>query len=1023
MLTKWKQARTTFEHSVQRTTDTPSKKKRSTNDSSIPPSADIAVSFVKPLARQNPFYIERVKSSKSSDKKRRKSNHGLATDTSIEDLEPILCITSSHRVGVFGRSSAALGATLSESKSRNYVSRPGPSTSFDVTDYSPSSLDGVVPCGAQYDPASNLMYAIRNRSAVAIWTAESSSVIQGPDQSLEAVAEIGSKKRKERTTASFNRVVSEHLVFPEGKVAVTLNSFYFQEQQRLLAVGASGCCEDGTIWIAISRDGNSSFELLFVDGSSMIDKDETSRANKRRGASVKSKKMIGDAANNWKLLDSKATRSLHKDDSFMIDIQSVMLYKSDGSVILRRHHILVSLKEGEKGISHIEKYAKQKILTVPSIDDCTARLDNCGNSLCIVHKNDRGRWDLSSVEVFSVSDEDIAGPMSSIALTRESQKDISLFSFGCLGSNVYAALSKEKCPASRSVLSTLQIVDTRRKVELMVHSWKEGCNGSEVINSTENVLTKMLHDKQCRAMITNELDGSLVLVTSTSSGAIGLISSTMSTDTGSGFLLDHQPSCSSSLALALRATTALVLTEPSATNYSASPINSMGNEEQSDSQKYIEEAVELACRNLSEVAQSVIHYIAGVDHEKKKTTNNVKRDKKSNAKSNPVEFKNWKDAFDDELATIQNAKNPFSSTDGKGTINGIKSEQNRGRNKKAHCESKQFMTTAFKHATLILTAIHKKSKTLSADDNVVLETIRQEAVYVLLRVLQSNYVHSRSDYDTDLPGGGNALIQLFKACPSILLQNAKLPSNDKERRNKVGALDIVFNTINHVEDLSERVLVYMVKFLLRNVRVLDVASYYFKGTSKKASKGSKLAEQLQQLTSSASDVSSNELKSQIETKLVSEALLSFTSKIVTYSKCNLSLLSKALRDILTAAEVETLLATLSKLLKLGISSAISVDHQNLYSRVIDWLSSLTEAHTSNILKMSDEGSLIVNRIQADVRSALKQTHAANELMELSDHVSENIADWRNKKSSISTKASHSKEIMAIAAYTIEKLVF
>jgi hypothetical protein len=130
-----------------------------------------------------------------------------------------------------------------------------------------------------------------------------------------------------------------------------------------------------------------------------------------------------------------------------------------------------------------------------------------------------------------------------------------------------------------------------------------------------------------------------------------------------------------------------------------------------------------------------------------------------------------------------------------------------------------------------------------------------------------------------------------------------------------------------------------------------------------------------------------------------------------------------MKDILTTAEVETVLVTLSKLLKLGddtIGQKECPSHSSLYTGVIDWISSLTDAHTSNIIKVSDEGSLVVNRIAADVRSAVNQTAAANDLMELSDRIIDSFSEQKGKKLSAGIKTT---KTTSIAAYTIERLVF
>ncbi|KAL3787798.1 hypothetical protein ACHAWO_004585 [Cyclotella atomus] len=1030
MLTKWKQSRTTFEYGTQKNNGA-AKRKIKQQDSSTS-LGDIAVSFVRPLARQNPFYIQRDKASKTSGKKRRKSNHGAA-NVNVEDMEPILCITSSHRVAILGRSSAATASTLTESKSRNYVSRPGVGTSFNVSTSASSTLEGVASTGAQYDPASNLLYAIRNRSELAIWTAASSSVIQGPDQVLDDDKDYAldgaaqnSKKRKEQEStvaSSLDRVISEHLTFPEGKIAVTLNPFYFHDEQdneKLVAVGASGCCDDGSIWIAIYRDGDSSFELLVVDGSSMAEADVSRQTSKRKTTPAKAKE-TGDAANKWRLLDSRASRSLQTGNDLVVKVQSVLVSSDDNSVVLRQQHVKVSNENGTE-TCHIEKSVKQRILDVSNNEDVTAKFDSSANSLCVVHKNQSGGWLLSSVDT-TPHGEEIASSVTSIAVTKESEKDTSLFSFGCLGQNVYAVLSKTV--TTDCLRSTLRVIDVRRKVELLAQNWKEGGADNEWVSASDNVLTRMLHDKHCRAMITNELDGSLVLVTSTNSGAIGVISSTITSDSGASSLLYREPSsATSSLALALRAAAAF---DSSSTTRPASLSTSTSTDDGSSDgkdvvrrQTQIEAAIDLACKELSDAADSIVGYIETLG-EAKKASNG--KNSKGPASKGPV---NWRETFYDCITTIHNAVNPSSASSMNGLKNGLKNDQKQSMNLSVKDQPKRYITTAFRQTMLILMAINKS---WSTDDGLVLESIRQEAMRVLSRLIHSDCLQSRTDCDIDLPEDSNAFVHILKNCPSVLLGKEDLSTKASNNKRVIGALDILDGMIYHLRDLPERVLVCMIRFLLRNVGLSDVTSYYSRGAAsgiKKSLKGSKLATKLQELSSQSDNDQTDEIRGRVESKLLAEALLDFTSKIVTYSRCNLSLLSKSLISILAPAEAETFLVTLGKLLKVGeISNEKKTDaaRPNLYMGVIDWISSLTDAHTRNILKISDEGSLVVDRIQADVRSAVNQTQSANELMELSDRVMDNLTDQKLKKVNTTTKSVKAKETTSIAAYTIERLVF
>jgi hypothetical protein len=433
---------------------------------------------------------------------------------------------------------------------------------------------------------------------------------------------------------------------------------------------------------------------------------------------------------------------------------------------------------------------------------------------------------------------------------------------------------------------------------------------------------------------------------------------------------------------------------------------------------HVDAAIDLACQELNGAAEAILGYIANLSEGRNEPISNGKTNKKVLAKTS-VKPDHWRNAFFNGMTMIQKAKNPSDDVKAmNGLINGLKSEHKQI--KKPKEQSQHYVTVAFTRTVMILMALHRKLKSLSADDSQVLEKIRQEAILVLLEVLQSNCLQSRAELDVKIPEGGNAFMQLFKVCPSVLLLNEDCPSS-------VGALDILNAILHHVQDLSERLLVILIRFVLRCVTTYDVTSYYSKGPSShtvlKSPKGSKLARRLQQLCSGETDDQTKDLKRELETKLLSEALLEFTSKIVRYSTCNPSLLSKSMKDILTTAEVETVLVTLSKLLKLGddtIGQKECSSHSSLYTGVIDWISSLTDAHTSNIIKVSDEGSLVVNRIAADVRSAVNQTAAANDLMELSDRIIDSFSEQKGKKLSAGIKTT---KTTSIAAYTIERLVF
>jgi hypothetical protein len=250
----------------------------------------------------------------------------------------------------------------------------------------------------------------------------------------------------------------------------------------------------------------------------------------------------------------------------------------------------------------------------------------------------------------------------------------------------------------------------------------------------------------------------------------------------------------------------------------------------------------------------------------------------------------------------------------------------------------------------------------------------------------------------------------------------------------VGKLHFIDAMLEHVRDIPEGVLVSIVRFVLRNVTVEDVVTYYSTVTQETASsKGIRLSNQYKDTT----DAQEDGQKQAVGTRLLSEAVLDFTSKMVTYSNCNHSFLSKAMQErIKSDGEVETLLLTLSKLLKLGStrkllrednddSSPDDNPHSNQVSLslgTINWITALTDAHMGTILKMTNEGGLVIDRIQRAVRSAMAQSEYANELREISDLMMSGDAKADNLVTKSSLAQSKSNDT-AIAPYTIERLAF
>lgn len=89
--------------------------------------------------------------------------------------------------------------------------------------------------------------------------------------------------------------------------------------------------------------------------------------------------------------------------------------------------------------------------------------------------------------------------------------------------------------------------------------------------------------------------------------------------------------------------------------------------------------------------------------------------------------------------------------------------------------------------------------------------------------------------------------------------------------------------------------------------------------------------------------------------------------------------------------METLLLTLAKLLELGSTRMLwegsgdpHTKEVSLSSGTIHWISALTDAHMTTVLKITNEGGLIIDRIQRTVRFAMAQSEFANEIRDITD---------------------------------------
>lgn len=958
MLTSWKQTKTSFEGDIK---DEGSGGKRRAKKKGLngaktaadTDAIDIGGVFVH-LGNNGSSLLDRNNSSSAGSKKKRRKQGGSGyADAASMDVEPVICLTSQHRVSLLGK---AKDGNLVESKSRTYVARPGAGSQFSLSSgASEDAFAGMPRSGAKFDPRSNLIYAIRNNGTeMAVWTAAPSSVISGPDDKVDTSrvngrkldVDVGAnhnkKKRKaaqhdaDAARSSTNAIISQSLQLPKGKVALSLTPFSTTSstangKKPQTLVGAAGCCEDGSIWIAIRRDNATGsagpFTLTIVDGSSFTQ----NKANSSR-RSGKSKTGNGE----WKVLDSRASCTIES-KGVVLRLNTVLYSEESKRVAHHQQHAIISTKDGDWSISKVKKSTLIDLLQLPTTkSDVSAILDTSGCSIAIVHRSDGEGWMFTSANV-SQSD---AIPIKS-TFPLKCSSDESVFSFGNVFNNISAILMGE------SGEMTLKLVDFQRRAEILSVS-----------------LGRTLVGKKCLSMFTNEVNGSIALLTSSEeTGSVELLHANVDTQS---IPVSKGTSLASTLRLVAQSSTPVkdfTETLPShEVNTSFGVVVSGNTFSNGSNSKSLDSVVKKACNLLVATANSLIDG----DNEEEAYAANGKRKKGRQAQKNGENSKKWDASYHQGCAMIADAR---KGDDCKPMKNGVKVHSS--------AESSQlpkiFVDVAFRESARLLLSSKKE--------------LREEVLSVLVSVLETQLVSAREDYGIDAHRE-HVLLHILKCAED----------------GNIDKLDLVDAVLNNVRDLPEALLVSILRFVLRTVTTDDALSHYEK---------------------------SNETNGKAPTRLLSQIILDYTSKIVTNSKCNHSFLTKAMQDSFrSSVEVETILVTLSKLLKSGNMHVqeedCGYDRISLTMGAIDWIAAVTDAHMGTVVKITSDGGLVLDMMQRTIRSVMSQSEFANELKELADHSTSvasalDVTATAVANSNIAAESNSSDTV--VTPYSFERLTF
>ncbi|KAL7465622.1 hypothetical protein ACHAXS_005931 [Conticribra weissflogii] len=1074
MFTRWEKFSTSFEFSPQTSTNEAlilpersakkinAKTKKSlthceSSTSSLSPGlSGIAASFVQPMTSDDPLYQERVNSKPENSKKRRKNRIGNAEGVGCDgsggnhhDVEPILCVTSPHRVVFMGRKNGGpkgldrVGVSLIESKENSYFARPGIGSQFFIRGNEAGCFSGMVPAGAQYDPSSNFTYALRNGGAeLAVWAAVPSSVLSGPDDEIQGsmvngvyyqdkIAEgnqgSNSKKRKslgyaKNFNSSGDEISIHHLRFPTGKKALTLTPFHIPKSNGsndTIVIGAAGCCEDGSVWVASRLSKSSSrFELTFI--SDFIGENGVENGNRNmreKDKSPEAKLTLSNEKVGWKVIDSNVVGACPKDEKsgsmtnciveFVLMVQAVFISEQLGEVQYRYFQLCVGHGKDKNNLQTngsknslsylVEKMTCQKILRFEENSDTNiaAKIARDGKSLSIVHGHRERGWMFMSATL-SFESGMLANSISSFSIPGgvtggggvDLANSATVISFGRLGGHIFAILTKHS--ESSESLFSMRIVDVRKKAELFATVWSEGIKVDGVdATSKTGPLAKLLQGKRCVAMITNEFDGSIYLFASPHDGKVTLDIICSKFDCREPSHLQAFPGKTLASALRVMASSSTMAAEKGNTLDAAklTPICNLaipGILDVAKPDHFLDHnSFHAACILLGDASSNLIEFFTNAECKSQ-------REENGNIGANlPI---SWSATYHQGLKLIT------------------------GEHASRKCKENapiEFIESALKNSIAILLSLKKPLETskLKKGQHVAL----QEVSSVLLEVIKSGHVSARKNYGFGSNYVGNIFLSILRAY---------LPGRSSHESVRI---EIISAMLEHIKDIPEQVLVSILRFVLRNVEIDDIVTYYSKESDPgKTSRLSRLSTQYMGLKSEVPQKADSQIRvdkeKNLTSRIMSLAILDITSKIITYSRCNHSFLTKAMRDGLKSnAEVEALLISLSKLLQFGnghddVESFKS--GMTLSMGAVEWISALADAHLGTILKISLNGGLIIDRIQNAVRSALVQSEFSNEAKELLDHI-ETVTE--NAKTMKDESNPSLRETAVL--YSIERLAF
>lgn len=338
------------------------------------------------------------------------------------------------------------------------------------------------------------------------------------------------------------------------------------------------------------------------------------------------------------------------------------------------------------------------------------------------------------------------------------------------------------------------------------------------------------------------------------------------------------------------------------------------------------------------------------------------------------------------------------------------------------------------------------------------QSARDDARLILSRLIHSGKVSSRLHFESNAKKSEGLDDTESEASSGnyflAVLRSVKLT---KKRRRVFSPVDLMHDMLSCCPDVSERILVTMVDYMLCRALPEDVAENLIEShslhhpdsiLSKRYfnTRTRLLRTSSQNVTNEKSSNIIQQLQTEVDelaNKVLRAGAVFLVSCVTSYSRCNETLLRSALLEGLTMKHEPALLAyILADLLSVTGRDAVYVrDRRYRYQKmqiscaaITQWIAALCDTYRDRLQELpADKAATVehslIEYVHCAVNAALEQTEAIMSLRDAFEHSTEEIysqfvnEDERNVPDLLEPKRSEKNDTLAIPPYSIERLVF